>query len=29
MNEVDDKIMDKFCNYISDSEDKPDLAEVM
>lgn len=29
MNETDDKIMDKFCNYISDSEDKPDLAEVM
>ena len=29
MNEVDDKIIDKFCSYISDSEDKPDLAEVM
>lgn len=29
MNEMDDKLMDKFRSYIADSEDKPDLAELM
>lgn len=29
MNEIEDKIMDKFCSYLANSPDKPDLAEVM
>lgn len=29
MNEMDDKLMNKFRSYIADSEDKPDLAELM